>query len=142
MTEFEVKRAFLFSYLNERKEETRLLDELEQMRTRLMKTSPDLSGMPRSGQERDLADGIQRIIDAEDRLDAQLLHSMEAREEVYKAILTVPDARQRLVLSWRFLNGKKLEDLPDVVHYSIQHVKRLYRDGVNAVQLPVKDETK
>jgi len=140
MTEFETKRTFLFGYINAMHETRRLADECERIKAELTQTTQILSDMPRGGQLPDIADGIQRVIDAEKKLNAQLLKAMEVKEAVYKAILAVPDARQRLILKWRFINNKRLHELPPLVNYSLPHIKRLYSQGVLAVELP-EDET-
>lgn len=147
MNDYEIKREFLFSYLNEKKEEKRLADELEQIRETLTHTTQIMSGMPHGGQPRDMADGVQRLIEAEQELNAQISRSLDAKKAVSDTISAIPDARQRLILSWRFINGHRLGQIAAETHYSIQHVKRLYHDGINSAQMPQcaqipKDETK
>ena len=110
MTEKEAKKE-LYSYLHSKKLEERKLEQIEETKTKLTKTTTILSDMPKGTPDNDkMSKNIARLLD----LIKEHIEIMEEEEEnlirITKKIKRV-EQPYRNILELRFLEGMKIEEV-------------------------------
>jgi len=79
-------------------------------------------------------DAKQRQLEVEKNRLAALIAQEDA------AIDTVPDPKMRRVLKLYYLESLSTKEVADKMKYTVQHVNRLMKKGLEMVQLPEEDE--
>ena len=79
-------------------------------------------------------DAKQRKLEIEKNRLAELIAQADA------AIDTVPDPKMRRVLKLYYLENLSTKEVADEMKYTVQHVNRLMKKGLEMVQLPEEDE--
>ncbi len=69
---------------------------------------------------------LLRVMEQEERLDAEIDQLTAKRAEIEKAITAVPNEVQREVLTRRYLLYQKWEEIAEAMNYSRRHVIRLH----------------
>lgn len=52
------------------------------------------------------------------------------KNAIAKIIDTVPDLRERAILTDRYINCKKISELEDIYYYSERHIKNIIKSGL------------
>lgn len=81
-------------------------------------------------------DVVARIIDAERELDEQIDRMVALKEEIAAVIAGVADARMRMLLELRYLNGCTWEEVAERMHYTVRNVYNLHAAALRMVVLP------
>ena len=103
------------------------LEQIETLHAQVTKTTTVLSDMPKAGGEQDkLAKTIAKIVDLKRRLRDEIEEYIELKEEAIRLIDSMSDGRHRLVLTYRYINGKTWEEIAVEMHYTYQWVHRLH----------------
>jgi hypothetical protein len=111
-------------YLTLRKRRDALLEELDRLREANQRATSRLTATRLSGTggHASFADGAIRVVDGE----ASLRHIIEHIDECLDARLAVieqlPDERQKLVLTYRYINGCGWDEIMNVMHYQERQV--------------------
>ncbi len=63
---------------------------------------------------------------------------LRCRAVILSAINNIADKRIRVILRRRYINGQNIIDISRCTHYSLRHVKRLHRRGLEIVSIPEK----
>ncbi|MEY8437921.1 hypothetical protein [Anaerotruncus colihominis] len=92
------KKEFLRQYRVADHRLTALFDELAGWRSRAVKITPSLSGMPGRGAENPLLASVERIVELEEKIDQEIVRMMQIRAEIREAVGTVRDNKLRLLL--------------------------------------------
>lgn len=69
---------------------------------------------------------VLRIVELEERLNAEIDSLTAKRHEIEQAVNAVTDEVQREVLTRRYLLYQKWETIAEEMNYSIQHIFRLH----------------
>lgn len=113
------------------------LAELEQLRVLSRSvSSPNLSGMP-SGtrkQEAPFAKAVEKIIDLEKIIDAEIDRFVDLKKEIRAVIFQVSDNSQKLCLKLRYIQFEKWEVVASEMDLSLKQVHRIHNDALQAVQ--------
>lgn len=133
------KKRFLKRYRKNmncinRLEEKRLLLDLRMKSVK----SPDLSGMPRSGQAVTMEDLVSDKLDLEKRIARLKEKGKRLKEEILEEIDSLDDSKYCEVLEAFFIDCKTIEDIADDIGYTDRHVFKLYTEGI--AKLVAKDE--
>lgn len=95
--------------------------------------SPALTGMPRGGSEKDIADIVamqerirQRAYRARDK-------ALRLMDEISEAIEAVPDAQQQMLLWMRYIYCRNWYDIADAMHMSMRNVHYLHGQALRNI---------
>ena len=117
------------------------LEQIETLHAQATKTTSVLSDMPRSGGEQDgLAKTIAKIVDLKKGLRDEIEEYIELKEEAIKLIDSMSDGRHRLVLTYRYINGKTWEEIAVEMHYTYQWVHRLHGQALIEFEKVLKSD--
>ena len=67
--------------------------------------------------------------------DREIDRQVDDRKNMERAIQTVPDERLRLLLEYRYFDQLSWEELAEKMNYSYQHVFRLHKQALKALQV-------
>lgn len=81
---------------------------------------------------------LLRVMEQEERLDAEIDQLTAKRAEIEKTIAAVPDPVQREVLTRRYLLYQKWEDIAEAMNYSERHIRRLHGYALKNMSLNVR----
>lgn len=122
------------------------LAELEQLKVLSTSvSSPNLSGMPGSGQRKQEApfvNPILKIIDLENYINAEINRFVDLKKEIRTVIFQVPDNSQKLCLKLRYIQFLKWEAVATEMNLSLKQVHRIHNDALQAVQKVLPYNTK
>lgn len=129
MIEKEAKKE-LYSYLHSKKLEERKLEQIEEIKTKLTKTTTVLSDMPKGTPEHDkMGKNIARLLD----LIKEHIEIMEEEEEnlvrITKKIKQV-EQPYRNILELRFVEGLKIEEVSVELDKEYRYTKKLIRKAI------------
>ncbi len=118
------------------------LAELEQLKVLSRSvSSPNLSGMP-SGtrkQEAPFAKAVEKIIDLEKIIDAEIDCFVDLKREIRDVINKVSDNNQKLVLKLRYIQFLKWESVAVEMDLSLKQVHRIHNDALKNIKLPFSE---
>lgn len=125
MTNQEKKEYLLgYQYLNQRI--NRLLLEQQQWRELATRVSPNLSGMPRGGGGGGTQGAISKIVDLETEINAEIDKLVEKRKEIEGIIRAVEDSTLQTLLEYRYINGKKWEEIALMMGYDYRYILKIH----------------
>ena len=78
-------------------------------------------------------DVVARIVDAERELDERIDRMIALRAEIQDTIDRVQDARMRVLLELRYLNGRTWEEVAEEMNYTTRNVYNLHSAALKAV---------
>lgn len=118
------------------------LKELEQLKV-LSKSisSPNLSGMP-SGtrkQEAPFVKTVEKIIDLEKIIDAEIDRFVDLKREIRDVINMVSDNNQKLVLKLRYIQFLKWDAIASEMDLSLKQVHRIHNNALKSIKLPFSE---
>lgn len=132
MTNQEKKEYLLgYQYLNQRI--NRLLLEQQQWRELATRVRPNLSGMPRGGGGGGAQGAISKIIDLETEINEEIDKLVEKREEIESIIHAVEDGTLRTLLEYRYINGKKWEEIALMMGYDYRYILKIHGKALSAL---------
>lgn len=99
-------------------------DHLNELRATAERITPNYGGSGGSGAQTGdkLGAAVAKIVDAEERLDADITMLIATEREVERTINAVDDSILRKLLYERYINGKTWEKISVMLHYSYQHI--------------------
>ena len=129
MTEKEARKE-LNSYLHSKKLEQRKLEQIEEIKTKLTKTTTILSDLPKGTPENDkMSKNIARLLD----LIGEHIEIMQEEEEnLIRITKKIREVEQpfRNILELRFVNGLKVEEVSVELNRDYRYTKRLIRKAI------------
>ena len=133
-----IKVKYLKRYSILDQEIDRLLAEAERLRNRLGKLTPTLSDMPGGGgpiyKSSDL-DLIDKIVDIETEVNRHIDEAIILKEHIQKLINAVDDDVERLLLNYRYIDGRQFEWIASTMHYSWRHTHRIHSRALDSIKL-------
>lgn len=115
----------------------RILEELEQWKSKAQKVTRAFDGVPGGGGGDLLPQCVGKIMELEEELSAQIDRMVDKRREIEGAIAAVPNPQQQEVLSLRYIEGLSWEDIAERLKYDVRHIRRIHGRALQAMQLPV-----
>lgn len=133
------KIQFLSQLLYLNAEADRLLDEQAHYEARIQKLERIRECLiGQSNIEQNIDHCVHKVRQLQQSLCALMDELAQTRCAVQQAIGCVEDERYRILLAYRFLNGKTWEEIAQLMHYSYQHVNRLFNQAVKQVDIRKK----
>ena len=134
---YKEKVRFLEQYQGNLSRQRMLEEEIEQLRSEATRMTAVLSGMPgaKGGAQDRIPRAVERIVEAQTRLETQLAGCFSARGQVTQAISTVPVEQQREVLRRRYILGQSFEEIGGQMGLVARRAYQLHRAGVDSMRL-------
>lgn len=133
MTERETK-AYLRRYRENEVEIRRLQEELTLWSSRAEKVTPSFGPAPGGGQSEGFPACVERMAELQAELAAALTQALELRREVAAAISALPDARARLLLRLRYIDGLTWERVAEKLGISYQWACALHAKAIEKLR--------
>lgn len=112
------------------------LDQIYRLRELATKMTQTLT--PDKVQSHDEGDRVAvivgKIVDMEREVDAEINRMQEIKRQVEEAIAQVPDSSQRKVLTLRYINGLRWEEIAVQLNYHYRWVLELHGRGLQTVE--------
>ena len=126
LTENEKKKLFLKSYLRDKQAVIRIEEQLAELRA--SKISPSLisDGMPHGTSLSDLSDYAAKVDELERELIQKRYDRICSFRKVQTAIEELEDETEKDLLTYRYLNGMKWEEIAVKMGYSWKHIHRIH----------------
>lgn len=131
------KKAFLRRYLDSRKKEKELLDELNTLESQYIFPSVNIDGMPHGSGGSDLSGFAAQYDDIFGKLIEQYEKGLTIRAEITDAIeaMDAPES-YKVLLRYRYIMGFRFERIASEMDYSWRHTLRLHGAALNRFKMP------
>lgn len=127
------KKEYLLGYQRINQRVNCLLLEQQRWRELATRVSPNLSGMPRGGGGGGTQGAISKIVDLETEINVEIDKLVEKRKKIESVICAVEDSTLRTLLEYRYINGKKWEEIALMMGYDYRWALRLHGRALSAV---------
>ena len=132
------KIIYLKQYIILDRKIDRMITDLERQRSRLGKLTPTLSDMPGGGgsiyKSNDL-DIINKIIDLEAEINRKIDRVIDLKHRIEQLIDSIDDEREKLLMSYRYLDGMTFEWIASEMHYSWKQIHRLHSKALAKINI-------
>ncbi|MFN2939228.1 DUF1492 domain-containing protein [Lachnospiraceae bacterium YH-ros2226] len=130
-------KAYLQQVMNIDQQINSRLEQLGRLKTLATHTTSTISDMPKAqGSVSRMEDTIIKIITMEHEIDDEIDKLVDLKVEVRKQISLMEDARCRLILEERYLNGKTWEAIAASLNYTVRNVQILHGRALEEFPLP------
>ena len=130
-------KTYLMQIMNIDQQINCKLEQLGRLRALATHTTSTFSDMPKShNNDSRLEDTVLKIIDMEHSIDEEIDKLVDLKAEVRKQISLLPDARCRLILEERYLNGQTWEGIAADLGYTVRNVQILHGKALQEFQVP------
>jgi DNA-directed RNA polymerase specialized sigma subunit len=121
-------KEFLQQYQDANHQINAKLDQIHRLRELATKTTQSLipDRVQSSAAQDKVSVIVGKIVDMEHEVDLQIDHLQEIKHKIEAAIRTVPNAKQRAVLTRRYINGQTWEQIAVDLNISYQWVCELH----------------
>lgn len=134
---YEEKKEWLRRYRKAARLERMKLDEVEQYRAAAKRVTQVLSGMPGgAGDGQALPRAVERIMDAMQEANAQVVECQQIRKEVMDAMAQTVDIQDYGILYMRYIDGLKWERIAVKIGMDVSRVYRRHKAAVKALDIP------
>lgn len=136
----EEKKKYLNGYRNVCLNIADLQEQLESLRLAEQQAKgQQLSDMPKGGhRKQDLSDVIIRIETLKDKIDKEIVKSINRRIEIENTILGVEDATERRLLRLRYIEFLKWEEICVRMEYSWMQIHRIHKKVLEKIEINEK----
>ena len=126
------KIKYLKRYVLLDREIDRKLKEVSRLRSKLTKITTVPSPQPKGGGTiyGKTEEILAKIVDLENEIDTDIDQLVAIRDEIKAVIESVEDDRERLLLQYRYLDGKTFEWIAVEMHYSWRQIHRLHSQAL------------
>lgn len=124
-------------YINLDREIERKLEEVARLRSKLTRVTEVYSTEPRGGGSiyGKTEEILAKIVDLEREIDADVDRLISIRDNIKAIIEAVEDDRERLLLQYRYLDGKTFEKIAVEMHYSWRQIHRLHSRALTNLKM-------
>ena len=134
---YEEKKEWLRRYRKAARLERMKLDEVEQFRAAAEHVTQVLSGMPGgAGDGQALPRAVERIIDAVQEANAQVMECQQIRKEIMDTMAQTVDMQDYGILYMRYIGGMKWEQIAVKIGMDVSRVYRRHKAAVKALDIP------
>ena len=119
------------------------LSQVMRLREAATSCTATLSDMPRpdSPSRQQMADTICKIVDLEREINEDIDRLVDLKAEARRAINTVSDPDQQLILELRYLCYKPWNEIMTELGYSEPTIYRLHGEALKKICVPVKNDS-
>ena len=116
------------------------IQQLSSLNDLAKKCTSALTGMPRnpSGSTSTMADTINKIIDLQREINADIDALVDLKRDITDVIKAVPEQEAQTILEKRYLCLLPWEQIAVDMHYSIQHAFRIHDQALEEIDKSLK----
>ena len=130
------KKQFLSRYHKATLRVRMIETQIEQLETLARGGSPKLTGMPNGGGASDkMADRVAKIADLKTELEAEIAKQQEEAVAVIRAVNTVEAKTEHAILTMRYVDLKRWEDIADYLGYTESRAYQIGHDALEMVKI-------
>ena len=113
------------------------MDEVARWRSKLEKVTAVYSSEPKGGGSiyGKTADIMAKIVDLEADINQDIDQLVNIRDGIKTVIEAVKDDRERVLLQYRYLDGRTFEWIACEMNYNYRWIKRLHSRAVNKIKI-------
>ncbi len=132
-----VKIKYLKRYITLDREIDRKLKEVDCWRAKLSRLTPVYSSQPKGGGTiySRTEEIIIKIADMEEAINADIDKLIDLKQKIERVIESVPDDKERLLLKYRYLDGRTFEEIAVQMHYSWRQIHRLHSRALTNIKM-------
>ena len=120
------KKEYLNGYTKAKRKEQRILDQIQQLRMDKMFPGIQYSDMPGGSNMSDLSDFVVKMEELMQEIRQERLEAVNEYTKIYRDIRLVEDEREQEILTYRYLEGRRWEDICGLMDLSWKHVHRIH----------------
>jgi len=130
------KKEYLQQYKTLDNYINRKVEELEKWKALATKITPIYSDMPHgSGSNDKIQSAVENIILLEIELDKSIDEFVNLKREIESKINAVDDGTLRLLLQYRYIDGKTWEQIAVDMFYTYKWVCKLHGDALSQIKI-------
>ena len=131
------KIKYLKRYITLDREIDRKLKEVGRLRSKLTRITQVLTAEPRGGGTiyGKTEEILAKIVDLENEIDADIDRLVAIRDGIKTIIEAVEDDRERLLLQYRYLDGRTFEEIAVQMNYSWRQIHRLHSQALTNLKM-------
>lgn len=130
------KIKWLSQYRDVVKETMRLVREKEEWRSLAEKMTPSYSFEPKTQSVTSKVEtGAENIVEIDKQLQDQIAKRVRLRLEIAKVIYDLESEKHRYLLSSRYIDGKKWEQIALDMNYSVMQIWRMHGEALNLINM-------
>ena len=131
------KIKYLKRYVLLDREIDRKLKEVARLRSKLTRVTEVYSTEPRGGGSiyGKTEEILAKIVDLENEIDADIDRLISIRDNIKAVIEAVEDDRERLLLQYRYLDGKTFEWIAVEMNYCWRQIHRLHSQALTNLKM-------
>ena len=132
LTENEKKKEYLMSYQRAKRKVRRLERQLHELRLNKMGPSAiNNDGMPRGSNMSDISDYVAKLDEIEREIVTVRYRRICTLLKVQRAIEAMEDEQEKDLLTYRYIDGLKWEEVAVQLGYSWQHTHKIHSRALN-----------
>ena len=130
------KIKWLSQYRDVVKETMRLVREKEEWRSLAEKITPSYSFEPKTRSVTSKVEtGAENIVEIDKQLQEQIAKRVRLRLEIAKVIYDLGSEKHRYLLSSRYIDGKKWEQIALDMNYSVMQIWRMHGEALSQINM-------
>lgn len=139
-SENEKKKRYLMSYRWAKKQEERILDEIQTLRMDKMFPSVVNDGMPKGSEQKDLSDYAVKLDELIQELKEERLEKVKRLRNIEKSIMDLNSEDAQTIMRLRYIDGLKWEDVCVAINYEWAQMHRIHGRALREIK--INDDTK
>lgn len=133
---YEEKVRWLRRYQESLRREQELAEEVERLQSEATRITPLLSGMPGgAGDGQKLPRSVERIVQAKQELEKEIIECNVIRWEVTKAINQIDNPRNNIIFRKRYLLGKTFDAIAIEMDMDSRWIRKLHKKAIATLAL-------
>lgn len=111
-------------------------EELQTWREIATRISPQYSGMPHGSDGSDkLQTAVLEIAELSEAIEQHIREAKKLRSQVQQVIDGVEDNTLHTLLTYRYIHGKKFEEIALLMRYDYRYIRKLHKKALFTVQI-------
>lgn len=139
-SENEKKKRYLMSYRWAKKQEERILEEIQALRMDKMFPSVVNDGMPKGSEQRDLSDYAVKLDELIQELKEERLEKIKRLQSIERVIKEIDNEDAQTILRLRYINGLRWEEVCVAINYEWAQMHRIHGRALREIK--INDDTK
>lgn len=101
-------------------------EELQRWQDLATRISPSYSDMPHGGGNDKVQTAAVEVAELTDQLNEKIHQAVKMQQEIKELIGTIDDATLRRLMTYRYIHGKKWEEIAVLMNYDYRWILRLH----------------
>lgn len=128
------------SYRWAKKQEERILEEIQALRMDKMFPSAVNDGMPKGSEQRDLSDYAVKLDELIQELKEERLEKVKRLRNIEKSIRELQNEDAQMIMRLRYIDGLKWEEVCVAINYEWAQMHRIHAKALREIK--INDDTK